>query len=491
MSTSERASRVRAPDMISAARGRHRTVGARASGCQRRSDRPSRPTTFDERSRRRVTRMRGWGQLSIALLSAFLTLAVLDRVIAFFDLNYRPTRGRENDDRRLDHAEFAVDVRLNALGFREPRLPSPKPPGVVRVVALGDSFTQGYGVEEDEAWPRRLEAVLDARRPGRYEVVNLGVPGTNPRDHLGHLRDPGLAYEPDVVLVTVMGNDVQERWVQREFGVQFASSVLTEARRTLLEPPPAWTRIPRTVFPALYPYVWNRLHSLRGGPQRAHAEDSEPAAASTPSPGTAEAVLVALADRYGRRDAVLAAMRGMPAAELDPLRPVLEGTIPLDSDGAAEPYLRIMALVQPRLFADAALLPQRYDAAWDDVSGDLRRIFALARGARARPVLIFAPGAQQVTAAARPYLESLGFEWDDRTLTDTTFADRLRALGHAEHVTFVNLLPVLRARQDENLYFPRDGHWTPAGHALVAHVVADALQRAERNDSRLTKAISR
>jgi hypothetical protein len=146
--------------------------------------------TFEGGARRGVIRMRAWGQLAIALLSAFLTLTALDRAVAFFDLDYRPARGRENDVRRLEHAEFAVNVRLNALGFREPRLPSPKPPGVLRVVALGDSFTQGYGVEEDEAWPRRLETALDARHPGRYQVVNLGVPGTNPRDHLGHLRIP-------------------------------------------------------------------------------------------------------------------------------------------------------------------------------------------------------------------------------------------------------------------------------------------------------------
>src|SRR5262245_42325708 len=182
--------------------------------------------------------MRVSAQVAIALLSAFLTVTMLDRAVAFFDLDYSPTRGRENEVQRIERAEFAVDVRLNALGFRERRLPSPKPPGVLRVVALGDSFTQGYGVEEDEAWPRRLETTLDTRHPGRYQVVNLGVPGTNPRDQLGHLQDPGLEYQPDVVLVAVMGNDVQERWVQREFGVQFASGVLLNARRALLEPAP-------------------------------------------------------------------------------------------------------------------------------------------------------------------------------------------------------------------------------------------------------------
>jgi len=48
--------------------------------------------------------------------------------------------------------------------------------------------------------------------------------------------------------------------------------------------------------------------------------------------------------------------------------------------------------------------------------------------------------------------------WDDRTLTDTTFTDRQRALARSEDVAFVDLLSVLRARRNEGLYFPRDGH---------------------------------
>jgi lysophospholipase L1-like esterase len=413
-------------------------------------------------------------RVAAALLSALLAVAMLDRAVAFLDLAYTPARGRQNEKRRIQRAEFSVDVRLNALGFRERRLPSPKPPGVVRLIALGDSFTQGYGVEEDEAWPRRLETVLDARHGGRHEVVNLGVPGSNPHDHVRHLRDPGLAYEPDVVLVTVMANDVQERWVQREFEVQFASDVLLDARRSVLEPSAPWKRFPRAVFPALYPFVWKRLHALRVGTADAR---SDVTAAPHPRPtDLAERVLLALADRYQRRPAVERDLAAMPASQLDALRPVLEGTVPLDDDAAAEPYLRVMALVQPRLFADVALLPARYDATWDDVAGDLHRIVALARRGGARPVLVFAPGAHQVTEAARPYLESLGFVWDDRTLTDTTFADRLRTLAAAEQAPFIDLLPILRARRDDGIYFPKDGHWTPTGHVVAADAVADALE---------------
>jgi hypothetical protein len=72
-------------------------------------------------------------------------------------------------------------------------------------------------------------------------------------------------------------------------------------------------------------------------------------------------------------------------------------------------------------------------------------------------------------------LESLGFRWDDRTLTDTTFADRLAALAAREGVDYVDPLPALRAARDDTLYFPIDGHWTPRGHALVAELIATAV----------------
>src|SRR5262249_10761680 len=152
----------------------------------------------------------------------------------------------------------------------------------VRVVALGDSFTQGYGVEEDAAYPRRLEALL-ARLPGRrVEVVNLGVPGTSPRDYLAHLSDPGLAYHPDLVLVGVMANDVQDVWIQRRFGVRFAAEVLRDVQRDLADERPLWRRAPSVLLPALYPFVWTQASDVLTA-LRAHVGPG-PAVASGPPP---------------------------------------------------------------------------------------------------------------------------------------------------------------------------------------------------------------
>jgi hypothetical protein len=170
-----------------------------------------------ERSRR-TTR---WTNVVLACGAFVLCLAALDRLVAWTDLGYRAARYRPNEDRRLTRAEFDVHVVTNALGFRDARMPGPKPAGVRRVVVLGDSFTQGYGVEEPASYPRRLEAGLAREGVSDVQVVNLGVPGTSPRDYISHLADPGLAYAPDLVLIGVMGNDVQDVWIQRRFGVRF------------------------------------------------------------------------------------------------------------------------------------------------------------------------------------------------------------------------------------------------------------------------------
>ena len=68
--------------------------------------------------------------------SLALALTAADVVLRIGDLDFRPIRSRPNDDSVLEQSEFRTRVVTNALGFRDPRLPGPKPPGTVRVVVL-------------------------------------------------------------------------------------------------------------------------------------------------------------------------------------------------------------------------------------------------------------------------------------------------------------------------------------------------------------------
>ncbi len=100
-------------------------------------------------------------------------------------------------------AEFRVDVVHNALGYRGRELAREKPPGVRRVLVLGDSFAYGIGVADDETFSARLERLV----PG-IEVINTGVNGYGTAQELLLLRDEGLALRPDLVLVAFFWNDV-------------------------------------------------------------------------------------------------------------------------------------------------------------------------------------------------------------------------------------------------------------------------------------------
>lgn len=105
---------------------------------------------------------------------------------------------------RYTHAHATgetVRVGINARGFRGPDVPTGKPPGTIRIAALGASSTFGIYARDHETWPRQLEQILNRRCPAdvRYEVVNLGIPHTTSQQNLALFRTEALPLEPDVV----------------------------------------------------------------------------------------------------------------------------------------------------------------------------------------------------------------------------------------------------------------------------------------------------
>ena len=101
-----------------------------------------------------------------------------------------------------------VGIRTNAQGLRGPDVREPRPASSVRVAVLGDSVAFGLGVEEPDAWPRRLEALLRSARPDLdVEVLNFGVSGYSTREEAAVLEGRELGFEPDLVLVGYCLND--------------------------------------------------------------------------------------------------------------------------------------------------------------------------------------------------------------------------------------------------------------------------------------------
>ena len=101
---------------------------------------------------------------------------------------------------------LALLVLLLAVACSEPKLDAL--PAGTRVLALGDSLTAPHGVQPGEDWPTLL-----GQKSG-WVVVNAGVSGNTSAQALDRL--PGLLeqHDPQLVLVTLGGNDMLRRQPQ-------------------------------------------------------------------------------------------------------------------------------------------------------------------------------------------------------------------------------------------------------------------------------------
>jgi hypothetical protein len=103
------------------------------------------------------------------------------------------------------------NIHINSFGLRSPEVAVPKPAGTIRILLLGDSFTFGLRVRDDETFGRRLEEDLR----GKYgtapvEVVSAGVLSYCPLLEYLQYRHHLHVLEPDLVVLNFDMSDVQD-----------------------------------------------------------------------------------------------------------------------------------------------------------------------------------------------------------------------------------------------------------------------------------------
>ena len=102
----------------------------------------------------------------------------------------------------------------NSKGFRNNKeFDYDKPKDVIRILSIGDSFTAGYRVGQNETYSYLLQKSLnEAQDSVRYEVMVSCV--QNPLQGLEYLSKYGLKYKPDIVLLGItLGNDLSECFI--------------------------------------------------------------------------------------------------------------------------------------------------------------------------------------------------------------------------------------------------------------------------------------
>lgn len=89
----------------------------------------------------------------------------------------------------------------NSHGFRQPEFG--KMPGY-RILCIGDSFTEGVGVERNETFSAVLGQSLDG-----VEVYNLGRAGANTVEEVAQARKLATLLDPDLIILAYVSNDAE------------------------------------------------------------------------------------------------------------------------------------------------------------------------------------------------------------------------------------------------------------------------------------------
>lgn len=123
-------------------------------------------------------------------------------VVADNELGYK----LKDNFRSFFWQDYNLYYTTNSFGLRDRDFSFFPTKGVKRILAIGDSWTFGPGVELEDTWPKQLEKILRAKGI-ECEVINAGVNGYSTRNYSRVLHKYYNIYHPQVVVVLVYSND--------------------------------------------------------------------------------------------------------------------------------------------------------------------------------------------------------------------------------------------------------------------------------------------
>jgi hypothetical protein len=322
-------------------------------------------------------------------------------------------------------------VRQNKYGFRGTEhsfLRTSKK----RIVALGDSFTWGFGVEDAEIFTSVLERESDPP----VEIVNLGVTGYGTDQEYLLWRSLGVRFRPDEVLLTIVPeNDVWNNvWGVMSGYPKPVFQFMKQGGYRILNQP-----VPLSETDHWRPYGLPTWLTERGGSIISQRHVLARVAAHS---ALVSSIITALARNDGLR---LWLTRRHILSIPDPdwfWEPSMHTAPPHPVTLAHwDTLFRLIGLLHSDVLKNGAKLRVLIVPESFQVYPDLWEQFKLAK--------TLPPGAR----------------WD-RDATNR----RITAYCREHGIPVTDPLPALREAAKTNLflYYPWNGHWTAAGHRLVA-----------------------
>lgn len=344
----------------------------------------------------------------------------------------------------VEKMDYRVEVKINSRGLRDGEHDYDPKPGVFRIVVLGDSFMEASQVEGAYAFTSVLAEYLVDRN---VEVINLGVEGYGTVQEYLFLKEEGLKYEPDLVLLGLYSeNDLHDNslalsrvlWGEdnlRVFARPFAH--LNAAGNGLVIDPPDRERIER---------LWQSV----------------------------------LAQRTSFTTKLLAFKKSLTSKTYKRIRRSLKQNV---LGKKYNPNVFIGAHLDtfaPRFNSKVDVSAQDYEhmwvEAWEITCQAILETNVLAKTNGAKLAVFTVPSKIQVDPE---YLELVQDYYPGLALDIRHTERKLLAFGASNSVPVLDLVPVFRETQQAMKarlhYTLDDAHWNPAGHELAARTVAEWL----------------
>lgn len=154
------------------------------------------------------------GEILLRITGTFSTYC--EKVFGFYNYNSEPmhkntwllTRPRNNYTILCSKGEYFNIRSTNSLGLSDKEPDTALFRKAPLIIGIGDSFTEGFGVDQDSTWLKWLEYDLHKKGFASYSFMNAGVGGSDIIYEYMLFERNLLKYKPKILMVAINQSDI-------------------------------------------------------------------------------------------------------------------------------------------------------------------------------------------------------------------------------------------------------------------------------------------
>jgi len=378
---------------------------------------------------------------ALVLFSAFIASIIFDRLLIFVGLPSEEPKiyaHPPNFTEERSSIDFRYTFKTNSQGLRYKEIPLAKPGNTVRVLVVGDSFVEGYGVAFEDTFTWLLEEEFSSKtHPVNF--INGGLSSTGPLEYARLFLHVGLNYDPDALLICVYANDVSNT------GKDYNPEQIYHARRPY-----------RRLRYLLWPRITTRISLWQ------HQRDAD--------------FLEAVSSK--------ARSRGISEEEIRKWRERIPPQL-VDAVNKGQ-FLGAMlsyGLLKPKYWVESIDIEgTQAERKWSAMVTILEKMLSIARERGIWVGMVYIPARFQYDPAKEnPNIWRVGgTEIRDQWLSgESEIQRRLASWTATAGVPLLDLTPALKEaiKTDDRINFRIDSHWSPKGHRAAALAIAQWLNK--------------